>query len=124
MRSIAELKKKLAIATAQGKDHRRSAMIRAMRTRLREQVNAKTDGKVERTKPQKFGDEGSAVRSTLCPAAPQNKYCPKHFRVVQTGKAKTTAPRNRGSNNIRMSERSRMPLLPRPVVLVTIQWVP
>ena len=38
MRSIAELKKKLVIATAQGKDHRRSAMIRAMRTRLREQV--------------------------------------------------------------------------------------
>eukprot|EP00904_Undaria_pinnatifida_P008105 jgi/Undpi1/4424/HiC_scaffold_17.g07779.m1 len=37
MRSIAELKKKLVIATAQGKDHRRSAMIRAMRTRLREQ---------------------------------------------------------------------------------------
>ena len=38
MRSIAELKKKLVLATAQGKDHRRSAMIRAMRTRLREQV--------------------------------------------------------------------------------------
>eukprot|EP00903_Cladosiphon_okamuranus_P009871 g9377.t1 len=37
MRSIAELKKKLALATAQGKDHRRSALIRAMRTRLREQ---------------------------------------------------------------------------------------
>lgn len=38
MRSVAELKKKLILATAQGKDHRRSAMIRAMRTRLREQV--------------------------------------------------------------------------------------
>lgn len=38
MRSIAELKKELAIVTAQGKDHRRSAMIQAMRTRLREQV--------------------------------------------------------------------------------------
>lgn len=38
MRSVAELKKKLVLATAQGKDHRRSAMIRAMRTRLREQV--------------------------------------------------------------------------------------
>lgn len=38
MRSIAELKRKVAIATAQGKDHRRSAMIQAMRTRLREQV--------------------------------------------------------------------------------------
>ncbi|CAN0302608.1 unnamed protein product, partial [Ectocarpus sp. 12 AP-2014] len=37
MRSVAELKKRLALATAQGKDHRRSAMIRAMRTRLREQ---------------------------------------------------------------------------------------
>ncbi|CAM9355445.1 unnamed protein product, partial [Laminaria digitata] len=37
MRSIAELKKKLVLANAQGKDHRRSAMIRAMRTRLREQ---------------------------------------------------------------------------------------
>lgn len=40
MRSIAELKKKLVLANAQGKDHRRSAMIRAMRTRLREQVRA------------------------------------------------------------------------------------
>lgn len=39
MRSVAELKKRLALATAQGKDHRRSAMIRAMRTRLREQVS-------------------------------------------------------------------------------------
>ena len=38
MRSISELKKKLALATAQGKDHRRSAMIRAMKIRLREQV--------------------------------------------------------------------------------------
>ncbi|CAM9783939.1 unnamed protein product [Scytosiphon promiscuus] len=38
MRSVAELKKRLALATAQGKDHRRSAMIRAMRTRLREQA--------------------------------------------------------------------------------------
>ncbi|CAN0006150.1 unnamed protein product [Ascophyllum nodosum] len=37
MRSISELKKKLALATAQGKDHRRSAMIRAMKIRLREQ---------------------------------------------------------------------------------------
>ncbi|CAM9236064.1 unnamed protein product [Ectocarpus sp. 6 AP-2014] len=37
MRSVAELKKRLALTTAQGKDHRRSAMIRAMRTRLREQ---------------------------------------------------------------------------------------
>ncbi|CAM9887483.1 unnamed protein product [Ectocarpus sp. 12 AP-2014] len=37
MRSVAELKKRLALATAQGKDHRRSAMIRAMRTRLRGQ---------------------------------------------------------------------------------------
>ncbi|CAM9400201.1 unnamed protein product [Ectocarpus fasciculatus] len=39
MRSVAELKKRLALATAQGKDHRRSAMIRAMRTRLREQAS-------------------------------------------------------------------------------------
>lgn len=47
MRSIAELKKKLVLANAQGKDHRRSAMIRAMRTRLREQVTRAT---IEREK--------------------------------------------------------------------------
>lgn len=38
MRSISELKKKLALAAVQGKDHRRSAMIRAMRRSLRQQV--------------------------------------------------------------------------------------
>ncbi|CAN0175147.1 unnamed protein product, partial [Discosporangium mesarthrocarpum] len=37
MKSIASLKASLEQANAQGKDHRRSAMIQAMRAKLREQ---------------------------------------------------------------------------------------
>jgi len=51
MRSVAELKKKLILTTAQGKDHRRSAMIRAMRTRLREQVSPTLSSKCSHTRP-------------------------------------------------------------------------